>query len=62
MQQGGDFLSGFASRVLGSWASSAFQLTPIGQTKGGMLAFSGLSGDLGAESLAEISGKVQQLV
>ncbi len=49
MQQGGDFLSGFASRVLDSWAGSAFQLTPIEQTKGGMLAFSGLSGGLGAE-------------
>lgn len=49
MQQGGDFLSGFASRVLGSWAGSAFQLTSIGQTKRGVLAFSGLSKDLGAE-------------
>ena len=45
---GDDFLSGFASGTLGSWATSGFQHTFIGSTKAGMLAFGALSGGIGA--------------
>ena len=49
MQQGGDFLSGFASGVLGSWAGSAFQSWKnVGDTGLGLYAMGGLSGGLGA--------------
>lgn len=49
MQQGGDFLSGFAAGVLGSWAGSAFQLWKgVGDTGLGLYAMGGLSGGLGA--------------
>ena len=46
---GDDFLSGFASGALGSWAGSAFQSWKgVGNTRVGMYAFSGLSGGIGA--------------
>ena len=46
---GDDFLNGFASGVLGSWAGSAFQLWKgVGDTGLGLYAMGGLSGGLGA--------------
>ena len=46
---GDDFLSGFASGALGSWAGSAFQSWKgVGNTRVGMYAFGGLSGGIGA--------------
>ena len=47
--QGSDFLSGFASGALGSWAGSGFQnWEGVGNTTVGMYAFGGLSGGIGA--------------
>ncbi|MCL2562155.1 MAG: RHS repeat-associated core domain-containing protein, partial [Rikenellaceae bacterium] len=48
--QGGNFMSGFASGTLGSWAASGYQATGLSKSlgTGGMLGFGSLSGGLGS--------------
>jgi hypothetical protein len=48
--QGGDFLTGFASGTLGSWAASGYGASGLGAKLGdvGMYGFSALSGGIGA--------------
>ena len=56
---GDDFLSGFTSGALGSWAGHGFQAWKgVGDTGLGAYAMGGLSGGLGAAAMGGTFGKV----